>query len=70
MIFALVFGGKIVLLVLVMVGLARRLGRRPAEAEAAGRSLEWSRDALEIDESVARLSDEELDRELPDTRTD
>lgn len=70
MILALVLGGTIILLVLVVVRLARRLGRRSAEADAAGRSLERSRDALEIDEDVARLTNDELDRELRDSTTD
>ena len=60
----LIVGGTVALLLFVVVRLARREGRESAKAEAAENSVERAKDALEIDEDVARLPNTELDREL------
>ncbi len=60
----LVLGGTVGLLLVAVIWLARREGRRSAEADAAGTSVERAKNGLEIDETVARLSGDELDREL------
>ena len=61
---ALIVGGTVALLLFAVVRLARRAGRQSAKAETAKNSVERAKDALEIDENVARLPDTELDREL------
>ncbi len=60
----LIVGGTVALLLFAVVRLARRLGRKTAEAEVAENSVERAKHALEIDEDVARLPDTELDGEL------
>lgn len=51
-------------MLLLVVWLARREGRKSAEARAVRKLVERARDGLEIDENVARLSDARLDGEL------
>lgn len=61
---SLILGGVAIAVVLIAVWLARREGRRSAQADAAEKSVERAKDALEIDEDVARLDDDALNKQL------
>jgi len=67
---AVIGGGVLFLVVVVLAGMkvAKGKGRAEAEKEHFQAKSEQARQANEIDENVARLSDDELDRELRDRR--
>jgi len=67
---ALAFGGVAIAGILLAVYFARREGRKSVEAEAGKKSAERSKDALEIDEDVNRMSESDLDDELRDHQSD
>ena len=64
--YAIIGGGIIVAVFLVWLAFrqARKRGEAEAESEAHERSAEDAREAREIEEDVARMSDDELDRRL------
>lgn len=61
---ALILGGTIAVLVFAIIWLARREGRQAIRASTAEAAVERAQDGLEIDEDIARMSSDELDREL------
>lgn len=65
-------GGAVMVLIVILHGRrSRQLGRAEAQRDGFEKAADHAKEALEIDEDVARLSDAELDRELSgDTKSD
>lgn len=58
-------GGAVMVLMVILHGRrSRQLGRAEAQRDGYEKAADHAKEALEIDEDVAGLSDADLDREL------